>query len=116
MRHRTKGKILDRKIGPRVALLKSLANSLVLFEHIKTTSAKAKAVRPFVEKLVSVAKTGTLTARRELAKTFTSENTVKKMMEVIGPRFKDRSGGYTRIVMLGHRKGDGAEVAQIEFV
>lgn len=116
MKHNVKGTILDRKKGPREAMLKNLATSLVLHEKIQTTEAKAKAVRPLVEQMITVGKAGTVTARRELAKFFSTDNAVSKVMEVLSPRFKERSGGYTRIVMIGHRKGDGAEVAQIEFV
>jgi len=96
--------------------MRDLATSLVVFEKIKTTEAKAKAVRPVVEKLITTAKKGDLAARRRLYAFFSTTQPVDKMMEVIGPRFKDRNGGYTRITKIGHRQGDGADMAQIELV
>ncbi|TSC55645.1 MAG: large subunit ribosomal protein L17 [Parcubacteria group bacterium Gr01-1014_18] len=116
MRHGNKGKILDRKYSARRALIRSLATSLVLYEKIETTMAKAKALRPFIEKYVSAAKAGDLAARRHVLGFLYTENAAKKMMDVIGPKYKDRSGGYTRIIKLGSRLGDGASVARIEFV
>ena len=116
MRHRKKGKILDRKKEPREAMLKNLASSVLIYEKVKTTQAKAKAVKPLVEKLISAAKIGDLTARRKLIITLPQPMAVKKAMEVLGARYKDRKGGYTRIIKLGKRQGDGAEMAQIELV
>ena len=116
MRHRKKGKTLDRKFQPRKALLRNLATNLVLHEKIQTTEAKAKALRPIFEKLVTKAKKGDLSARRELLKYLYLEVAVKKMMDEIGPRYKDRKGGYTRISKLGSRQGDGAQIAQIELI
>ena len=116
MRHRHSKKALDRKTGPRVALIKGLAQSLVLYEKIKTTEAKARVLRPIVEKMVTEAKIDTLHHRREAMKELPTKNAVKKLFEVLGPRFKERKGGYLRIVKLGERKGDGAKMVQIEFV
>lgn len=116
MRHKKNKITLDRKTAARRSLLANLAESLVLYEKIKTTKAKAKAARSLVERLVTKAKKQTLTARRELMKTLYTENAIKKLMEVIGPRYKDRQGGYTRIVLLKNRKGDGAEEVIVEFV
>ena len=116
MRHRNTTKTLGRKTAARKALMRDLATSLVVFEKIKTTEAKAKAVRPVVEKLITTAKKGDLAARRRLYAFFSTTQPVDKMMEVIGPRFKDRNGGYTRITKIGHRQGDGADMAQIELV
>ena len=116
MRHRKKGVILDRKIGPRRALLKNLAASLVVYEKIKTTEAKAKAIRPYVERLVTRAKNPTLANRRLLLKVLPTEGPVKKLIEVLGPRYQDCQGGYLRITKLGTRAGDRAKVAIIEFV
>mgnify|MGYP006312220103 CR=1 FL=1 len=116
MRHRKKGKILDRKFQSRKALLRSLATNLVLFEKIKTTEAKAKALKPIIEKLITKAKKGDLTARRDLLKYLYLEVAVKKMINEMGPRYKDRKGGYTRISKLGTRQGDGAQIAQIELI
>lgn len=116
MRHRNKIKILDREKAARTALLRGLATSLVLYEKINTTKAKAKTVKPLVEKYITVGKVNTLHTRRELLKFFYINNAVKKILEHLSPRYKDRHGGYLRIINLGPRKGDGAEMAQIEFV
>ncbi|MFA6254567.1 MAG: 50S ribosomal protein L17 [Patescibacteria group bacterium] len=116
MRHRKKGKILDRKKESREALLRSLATSIVIYEKIKTTKAKAKAVKPLVEKLITTAKKNDLTARRKLLTILYHKKAVNKALEVLGPRYKERQGGYLRIINLGRRQGDGAEIVQIEFV
>ncbi|MDD5031581.1 MAG: 50S ribosomal protein L17 [Patescibacteria group bacterium] len=116
MRHRNKGTILDRKKGPREAMLKNLVSSVLIYEKVKTTKAKAKAVKPLVEKLISTARANDLTARRKLIKALPQPMAIKKAMEVLGARYKDRKGGYTRIVKIGRRQGDGAEMAQIELV
>ncbi len=116
MRHRKKGKIIDRKKASRVALLRSLTTSIIIYEKIKTTKAKAKAVKPLIEKMITVGKKNDLTARRQLLKVLYHKKAVKKVLEVLSPRYKERNGGYTRIINLGQRKGDGAEMVQIEFV
>jgi large subunit ribosomal protein L17 len=116
MRHRNKGKILDRKKGPREALLRNLATSVILFEKVKTTRAKAKAVQPLVDQIITVGKKGDITARRRLAAIVFGENTVKKLINELGPRYKDRQGGYTRVTNLLSREGDGAEMVQLELV
>lgn len=116
MRHRKIGRKLGREAGPRRALLRNLATQVVLFERVRTTEAKAKEIRPFVERLVTAGKIPTLTARRRLARTLTTEGAVRKVLEVLGPRYAARPGGYTRIIKLGRRRGDAAEMAQIEFV
>ncbi len=116
MKHNRKGATLDRSNGPRKALLRNLATSLVLYEHINTTLAKAKALRPIVEKLITTGRTKTLTSRRSLLKYLTVESAVNKVLEELGPRYATRPGGYTRIIKLGTRKGDGADIAQIQFV
>lgn len=117
MRHLKKKVTLDRKAGPRRALLTNLAESLILYEKIKTTKAKAKALRGVVEKLITKAKKNTLAARRELARALYTKNSVKKMMEVIGPRYAERKGGYTRVTALGQsRLGDAGEEVIIELV
>ncbi|MEA3272407.1 MAG: 50S ribosomal protein L17 [Patescibacteria group bacterium] len=116
MRHRKKGKILGRPKAAREALLRNLAESIVLYEKIKTTEAKAKAVRPLVEKMITTGKINNLTNKRKLAKFFYTENPIKKIIEELGPRYKERKGGYTRIIKIGPRKGDGAEIVQIELV
>lgn len=116
MRHRKKSVKLDRKKGPREALLRGLVTNLVLYEKINTTKAKAKATRPLVEKLITVGKRTDLAAKRYVAARVYTEGARKKIFEVLGPRYKERHGGYTRILMLARRVGDGAEVARIEFV
>ncbi len=116
MRHRNKTVILGRKKGPREALLRNLATSVILYEHVTTTLAKAKSVRPLVGRLVTVGKHPTLNARRTLHARLFDPQAVKKMLEVIGPRFSVRNGGYTRIVKIGPRVGDNAPRAIIEFV
>lgn len=93
-----------------------MASQLILYEKIKTTEAKAKALRPFVERLISHSKQPTLANRRYLMKYITVENAVKKLLEDVGPRYKERAGGYTRIMKLGQRQGDAARVARIELV
>lgn len=115
MRKRKKGKKLSRKRNQKKALLKSLASALILKEKIKTTQAKAKEVSSFVEKLITKAKRGDFACKRFLAKFF-SRKTVKKLVDEIGPRYKDRLGGYTRVIKLGPRKSNGAKMAIIELV
>ncbi len=116
MRHRVAGKQLGRTKNQRTALFRSLANNLILHEKIVTTQAKAKAVKPMVEKLVTRAKINSIQSRRLLIKTLASENTVKKMLEVIGPQFKQRPGGYTKIINLANRAGDQAPMVTLMFV
>jgi len=115
MRKRKRGRRLSRKQNQRKALLKSLASALILNEKIKTTEAKAKELRPFVEKFITQAKKDNLASRRLLAKFF-SPRVVKKLIAEIGLRYKDRRGGYSRIIKLGPRKSDGTKMAIIELV
>lgn len=116
MRHQKKGKILDRKIGPRKALLRNLATSLIIYEKIKTTKAKAKTLRPLAEKLITTAKVNNLASRRRLISVLYHPKAVKKALAVLGPRYQAKKGGCLRIINLGRRAGDGAEICQIEFV
>ncbi|MGI5826992.1 MAG: 50S ribosomal protein L17 [Patescibacteria group bacterium] len=116
MRHRNKNKILDRKRGPRQLMLRNLASSLIMYEKVQTTKAKAVAVRPLVEKMITVSKAQDLTARRTLASFLLHEKAVLKTLEVLAPRYAERAGGYTRMVKLGNRQGDGAEMVQLELV
>ena len=116
MRHRKKGTILGREKAPREALLRNLAASVILYEKVQTTAAKAKAVRPLVERAITTGKASSLASRRNLMKFFYTENAVKKLLEVLGPRNAERKGGYTRIVKLGHRLNDAADMVQIELV
>lgn len=115
MRKRKKGRKLHRKGDQRKALLKTLIQALFLKEKIKTTEAKAKEISPFAEKFITKAKKNTLHSRRFLARFFL-EKVVKKLVDEIGPRYKERSGGYTRIIKLGRRKSDGAKMAIIELI
>ncbi|MDP2830589.1 MAG: 50S ribosomal protein L17 [bacterium] len=116
MRHGVKGKILGRKKEPREMMLRNLASSVLIYEKVKTTVTKAKTVKPLVEKMITLAKKGDLTARRRLIEILPQKIAVKKAMEVLGQRYKDRKGGYARITKLGIRQGDGAEMAVIELV
>ena len=96
--------------------MRGLATSLIIHEKIKTTTAKAKAIRPVIEKLITTGKRGDLTARRRLTAYLTSNDVVKKVMEVLSPKYAQQKGSCTRIIKLGSRKGDGAEMAMIEFI
>lgn len=116
MRKRKKGRRLSRKKDQRKALLKVLAVSLISKEKIRTTEAKAKELAPFVEKKISKARIGNLLSSRRFLMRFFPEETVKKLIGEIGPRYKERKGGYTRIIKLGPRKSDGARMAIIELV
>lgn len=116
MRHQKKGKILDRKKQPREAMLKNMATSLVLYEKVKTTEAKAKVIKPMVEKIITKGKVDNLANRRYLVKHLYVYNAVKKVLEVLGPKYKTRPGGYLRITKLNQRQGDNAKMVQIEFV
>ncbi len=116
MRHQKNKITLDRKTAGRRSLLANLAESLILYEKIRTTAAKAKALRPVVEKLITRAKPNNLAARRGVMKVLYTANAVKKLMEVLAPRYAERHGGYTRLIPLGERKGDGAKEAIIELV
>jgi large subunit ribosomal protein L17 len=116
MRHRNKNKILDRAKAPRELMLRNLASSVLIYEKVKTTEAKAKAVRPLVEKTITISKKNDLTARRKLLEILPQKLAVKKALEVLSVRYKDRKGGYCRITRLGKRLGDGAAVVQIELV
>lgn len=116
MRHRHATVTLDRATDSRRALLRGLVTNFVLREKIRTTEAKAKAIKPIVERYITVAKNNTLTVRRRLASYLYTEGAVKKMVEVIGPRYQDRNGGYTRIIKLVERKGDNAKMVILELV
>lgn len=116
MRHRDNTKILGREKAPREMMLRNLASSVLIYEKVKTTEAKAKVVRSLVEKAITAAKKGDLAARRKLIETLPQKMAIKKSMEVLGKRYMGRDGGYTRITKLGTRPGDGASVVQIELV
>ena len=116
MRHQFAGYKLKRDVGARQALLRNLATSVIDAERVVTTVPKAKAVKPLVEHLITLAKRDTLHSRRQAAAVLNTPASVKKLFDTLGTRFGQRSGGYTRIVRLGPRKGDGAEQAMIELV
>jgi large subunit ribosomal protein L17 len=116
MRHKYAGYKLKRDVGARKALLRNLATSVIDAERVLTTVPKAKAVKPLVEHLITLAKKDNLHARRQAAAVLNTPNSVKKLFDTLGTRFGQRAGGYTRIVRLGPRKGDGAEQAMIELV
>ena len=116
MRHRRGGYKLKRDVGSRNSLLKGLVTSVIEQERVITTVPKAKAIKPLVEHMITLAKRDTLHTRRQAASFLETPASVKKLFDTLGTRFGQRSGGYTRIVRLGFRKGDGAEQAMIELV
>ncbi len=116
MRHGDKGKHLSRTYSHRGALLKNLALSLYKYESIVTTVEKAKALRPFAEKLITKAKNDTVASRRLVFSKLRDKKVVSKLFEDIAKRYMNRNGGYTRIYKLGNRAGDGSEMAMIELV
>lgn len=116
MRHRVKGKKLRRDSAQRKALLRSLVTSFLEKERIRTTLAKAKATRPIAEKMITLAKNNSLHSRRLALRFIYKREVVKKLFDEIGPRFSERPGGYTRIIKIGPRAGDGAEMALLELV
>ena len=117
MAHRIGGRKLSRKQGPRLALFKNLTVSVLRYERVQTTEAKAKEVQGRVERMITLAKRGDLSARRAVVSEFPNEPlVVTKLFDEIGPKYADRSSGYTRIVKIGMRKGDAAPIVQIELV
>lgn len=116
MRHQKAGKKLKRDLSGRRALLRGLVTNVIEEERVTTTVPKAKAAKPLVDKMITLAKRDTLHARRQAASFLMKPEAVQKLFEKIGPRFHQREGGYTRIVKLGWRKGDGAETAKLELV
>jgi len=125
MRHRVSHRKLGRVTEHRIAMLRNQASALIKYEHIETTVPKAKELRPFVERIITIAKRGiasgdangkTLHARRLVLRDIQDRDVVGKLFDTIAPRFETRPGGYTRILRLGYRRGDSAEVAQIELV
>jgi large subunit ribosomal protein L17 len=116
MRHHSNVKKFGREKNQRHALMRSLARNLIRDNKINTTLAKAKALRPMVEKLVTKAKTDTVASRRLIISRIHSPSETKKLFETIAPKFQSRAGGYTRITKLPRRDLDGAEMAMIEFV
>ena len=116
MRHRVGGRKLQRTASHRVALFRNQSAALIKHEQITTTLAKAKELRPYVEKLVTLAKKGGLSNRRLAHARLMDDTQLKKLFDVIGPRYGERSGGYTRVIKAGIRASDAAPMAIIEFV
>ncbi|ANK13841.1 50S ribosomal protein L17 [Erythrobacter neustonensis] len=116
MRHGISGRKLGRKTGHRHALLRNMAAALIKHEQIKTTLPKAKELRPYVEKLISLAKRGGLSNRRLAMSRLGDEAQLKKLFEVLADRYSDREGGYTRVLRAGVRAGDAVQMAIIELV
>jgi large subunit ribosomal protein L17 len=116
MRHRSKGRQLSRTSSHKRAMLNNMVTSLFRHERVVTTEAKAKELRPFAERLITLARRGDLHARRLVERRVRDREVSGRLFAEIGPRFASRPGGYTRIVKLGHRPGDGAELARIELL
>lgn len=116
MRHRKKGRQLRRTASHRKAMLRNMATSLFKHGRVETTLAKAKELRVFAEPLITKAKRGDLHARRQVARRIRDAEALAKLFDEIGPRYAERPGGYTRVIKLGHRAGDAADVAIIELV
>jgi large subunit ribosomal protein L17 len=125
MRHRVAHRKLGRVTEHRIAMLRNQANDLILHERIQTTVPKAKELRPFVERIITVAKRSLdapegsshgVTARREVARDIPNRDVVKKLFDTIAPRYVDRKGGYTRLLRLGYRRGDSADMAEVELL
>jgi len=116
MRHRKKGKKLNRNTSQRKALFKNLIQSLILHEEIKTTESKAKAIKGLTDKFINKAKKGTLHTRRQISAFLPDKKAVNKLVDEIAPRFKKRISGFTRFVRLGRRQGDNAMIVIIGIV
>jgi large subunit ribosomal protein L17 len=116
MKHARAGKKLGRDASHRRALYSNLAGALITHGRIQTTEAKAKAVKPFAEKMITLGKRGDLSARRLALSELRSQDVVHELFAEVAPRFSDRPGGYTRIVKLGPRQGDAAEMVYLELV
>jgi large subunit ribosomal protein L17 len=125
MRHRVAYRKLGRVTEHRIAMLRNQASALIEHERIQTTVPRAKELRPFVERIISIAKrslnapdgsTHSVVARRAIARDIASRQVVTKLFETIAPRYAERPGGYTRLLRLGHRRGDSAEVAEVELI
>ena len=125
MRHRVSHRKLGRVTSHRIAMLRNQAQELLRYEHLETTVPRAKELRPFVERIITIAKRGiagggengkALHARRLILRDLQDREVVSKLFDTLAPRFEGRPGGYTRILRIGYRRGDSAEVAQIELV
>ena len=116
MKHNIKNKKLNKTSSHRKAMLMNMSNSLIKHEQITTTLAKAKELRRFVEKIVTLGKKGDLISRRKAISILQDQNMSKKVFDILADRYKNRNGGYTRIIKLGNRFGDNAPTAVIEFI
>ena len=116
MRHRLSGKKLSRPTGHRSLMLRGMVTDLLRYEAIHTTEAKAREVRRMAEKVITRGKGGTLHSRRQALAVLTDEDVVRKLFDDLAVRYEDRSGGYTRMVKLGERKGDAAPMAMLELL
>ncbi|MBX7531847.1 50S ribosomal protein L17 [Qipengyuania sp. 1XM1-15A] len=116
MRHKIAGRKLQRKTGHRKALFRNMSAALIKHEQILTTQAKAKELRPYIEKLITLAKRGGLSNRRLAMSKLQDETQLKKLFDVLAERYSDRDGGYTRVIKAGYRDSDAAAMAVIEFV
>lgn len=116
MRHQVKGKKLDRQKSPRELMLKNLASSVIIYEKVRTTEAKAKAVRSLLEQVITLAVKGGLNSRRKLIQLLPQPMAIKKAMDVLSVKYKGGRGGYLRITKLARRQGDNAKIVQIELV
>ena len=116
MKHNIKNKKLNKTTSHRKAMFKNMSNALIKHEQITTTLAKAKELRKFIEKIITLGKKGDLLSRRKAISILQDQKISKKVFDVLADRYKDRSGGYTRIIKLGNRFGDNAPTAVIEFV
>ncbi len=116
MRHHKSGRKLSRPTGHRLSLYRNQVRDLITYEQIVTTEAKAKEVRRFAERMITLGKAGDLHSRRLALRFITDHKVIKKVFDDLGPHYKARQGGYTRIIRLGPRHGDGAKLAQLEFV
>jgi large subunit ribosomal protein L17 len=116
VRHHRAGKKLGRDTAQRKALYSGLAGALIEHGRIKTTEAKAKAVKPVAEQMITLGRRGDLSARRQALAFLRSKDVVKKLFDDVGPRFKERPGGYSRIVKIGPRPGDAADMVYLELV
>ena len=116
MRHRNAGNKLGRNTSHRRALLRNLTTSVILEDRVETTLAKAKTVRPLVEKMITLGKKGDLHSRRQALSYLMTDKSVERLFEIVAPRYADRQGGYLRIIHTGFRKGDGGEKAFIELL
>ena len=116
MRHKVAGFKLGRTTSHRRSLLRNMVTSLIIEERIETTIPKAKALRPQIEKMITLGKRGDLSARRQAARYVMTDDALRKLFDTLGPRFGDRNGGYVRIIRAGWQKGDGADKAFIELL